>query len=266
MPGWGQGQWGLSTWGLGSVEELYLTAAYPTSVRSVRVELSRPARSGNPSRPGDATNPSSWTVRRGTSGPYLTVLGAAMVGPLTVELYVLERLSAYPDQLTVAAVGLVDSNGALVGSPSSLPFLGLTEPSAVVASAQRDLRSPPFDTSERVGGTLRVTTAGDYETHSGTELLKKLIIRRLTTTPGGFAHLPNYGLGLQVKEPLILQDLQKLRAEIRRQLSFEPEIATADAQLTFSPETNLLTVRVRAILVNSETLIETEVAVPIVSL
>jgi len=267
MPGWGQGQWGLSTWGLGSVEVLYLVAAYANSTRSVRVELSRPARAGNPTRLGDATNPASWTVTHPATGRTYTVLGAVMVGPQTVELYVLEAFPPYPQELRVTATALRDAGGALVDSPAFLPFLGVTPAVAAGVAAARDLANPQFDEADRLGGVLRVTTAGDYETHSGEALLKKLVLRRLMTTPGGFAHLPNYGLGLQVKEPLVLQDLQKLRAEIRRQLSYEPEIATADVQLTFNTAAAVLTVRVQAVLVAAGSApVDATLEVPIVGL
>ena len=59
----------------------------------------------------------------------------------------------------------------------------------------------PVDPLGAIGGSLRIGADGDYVADEGTELMKKLILRRLLTPKGAFFHLPDYGYGLAVKEP-----------------------------------------------------------------
>lgn len=81
--------------------------------------------------------------------------------------------------------------------------------------------------------TLRIV-GGDYDFDENPDLLKKLILRRLITSPGSFFHLPNYGLGLQVKRPFSIQDLPVLKAQIEEQVKLEPEVDTVTSSLTMT--------------------------------
>jgi hypothetical protein len=76
----------------------------------------------------------------------------------------------------------------------------------------------------------------------------KLLLRRLTTSPGAFAHLDpaSYGVGLRSKEPLPSADLFRLRALIQQQVMREPEIESASVQLTLDSSTGTLLVELRA--------------------
>jgi hypothetical protein len=91
-----------------------------------------------------------------------------------------------------------------------------------------------------LGGTLQINTSGDYTTAQGRELLKKLIYRRLTTYPGEFFHLPRYGLGIVDKGLSTPGNIIKLRAEVERQATLEPEVERATASVTLSPDGTLL--------------------------
>jgi len=73
---------------------------------------------------------------------------------------------------------------------------------------------------------------GDYEEDSGISLIKKLIIRRLLTPKGGFFHLPDYGLGFAVKEPINPTRLVELKTDIERQCKLEPEIGSVSAVIS----------------------------------
>ena len=102
-----------------------------------------------------------------------------------------------------------------------------------------------------IGGTLVINSAGDYELESGAPLLKKLIIRRLITKPGGFFHLPGYGVGIGTKELLPAANLIKLRADVLKQVRREKEVSKASVQLTLSTQ-NKLTIIVKARTVTGE--------------
>lgn len=111
-------------------------------------------------------------------------------------------------------------------------------------------------------GTLEIESDGDYASMTGAELIKKLILRRLTTKPGDFFHLPNYGIGLREKEPLPVADLRKLAKAIELQVAQEPEVAAVKATLAYSASAAVLNVRVQAQLKTSGQQVAVAVAVP----
>lgn len=111
-------------------------------------------------------------------------------------------------------------------------------------------------------GTLVIESGGDYASMTGAELIKKLILRRLTTKPGDFFHLPNYGIGLREKEPLPVADLRKLAKAIELQVAQEPEVAAVKATLAYSASAAVLNVRVQAQLKTSGQQVAVAVAVP----
>lgn len=261
--GWGTGAWGGSAWGLGVLLDFSLAAAYAVSTRTVRVVMSSAPLFGSPATVGDAERPSSWAVYRADGTP-MTVLSATRVDDVTVDVRVLEHFPPYPQVLSVVAVGLRSAAGGSIGTPSSREFTGVAQSRAADAQVTRDFRNPAFDTPTQIGGTLKVSSAGDYELHSGDEFLLKMIYRRLSTIRGGFFHLPEYGLGLRVKEPLSTQDLTKLRAEVERQLALEDEIVQARAILSLNPAEGILSIRVIAKTTTNET-IEAGVTLPVVS-
>ena len=94
-------------------------------------------------------------------------------------------------------------------------------------------------------GALQIDAGGDYVLQQGTALVRKLVIRRLITRPGDFYHLPDYGLGLRIKEP-VPGEIITLRGEIERQVELEPDVEAALATLSFSG--NVLTIQVKVVL------------------
>jgi hypothetical protein len=93
-----------------------------------------------------------------------------------------------------------------------------------------------------------MTSGGDYKSVSGSELIRQLISRRLSTLRGEFFHLPDYGVGLRVKEPIPTSDQRKLKAEIERQVALEPEVSAVLATVQFQTALNILSVNVKATL------------------
>ena len=111
-------------------------------------------------------------------------------------------------------------------------------------------------------GTLTITTGGDYASQSGAELIKKLVLRRLISKPGDFFHLPNYGLGLRVKEPIPNVDLRKLAVQIEEQVNLEPEVAESRASLSYAAGTGTLLVNLKVRLKSTGDVIQTNMAIP----
>lgn len=116
----------------------------------------------------------------------------------------------------------------------------------------------PFE----VGGTLKITSGGDYASMSGAELVKKLVLRRLMSKPGDFFHLPNYGIGLREKEPTPNVDLKKLAKQIEEQVNLEPEVASSRASLAYSAGTGALVIQLKILLKATGDVIQTNLTIP----
>lgn len=206
------------------------------STRTVAVTFSSSMSASSPINPGDALSPSSYVVTRDDTGAALIVLTVSQgTGPdsNTFTLYLLDELEPYQTQHTVNASAAHDSGGSPLAPPTSKPFQGCIADSPALVQGQRtvDLRNDPVGPNT-LAGTIRANTNGDYATQDGAALLRKLILRRLTTTPSAYFHLDaTYGLGISEKQPLVTRDLVQLKKEIERQVSLEPEVAAASARV-----------------------------------
>ena len=255
--GWGKDSWGTSPWG-GAVplDPLAIENARALSTKEIEVTLNRPAQVIAPTVAGDALNPITWNVQRLDTAFLFSVISVAQTGPTTFVLSVLQDIGPARSTHRVSTTTLLDAIGGFISSPNSFDFAGLLEAAAkdAVTRAQRDsgavqdVANPPLPQTEPatfVGGTLLINSGGDYERESGAPFIKKLILRRLLTLPGGFFHLPDYGIGLGVKELLPATNLLQLRASIIRQVEREPEVVEADVRLLLGL-LNDLEVQVRA--------------------
>jgi hypothetical protein len=248
--GWGKAGYGVSSFGASMSGSVSMASALAISTREVDVVLTGGVMDNSPFVDGDALNPSTWNVQRLDTLEYLTVIGVTQVGTNTYRLQTLLELGPASTGHLAMTASLRTAGGSLLGTPRQAAFLGLLD--AAMASntaklatrkhAQRDYANARV-TAE--GSTLVVNAGGDYETVSGAELVKKLLLRRLTTKPGDFFHLPNYGLGLEEKEPLRISDIGKLKTAIEAQALEEPEVESVSAEVTMSSN-GVLTCRVRA--------------------
>lgn len=80
-------------------------------------------------------------------------------------------------------------------------------------------------------GAYVLDAKSDYDVHAGREALRKRVIRRIISSPGGFFHLPRYGVGLRVKEPLRTTDLNDIQETIQRQVDEEPDVLQSAVQV-----------------------------------
>ena len=253
--GWGTGAWGSSAWGFGVVAELSMTRAYATSARGVRVVLSRSVNLAI------AQDPTTWTVTRADGSTVL--VEAAMVVSLgdEVELFLMSKLPAYPETLTVSAPFLRALDGRLISLPVSATFSGVFYQTPQQSAQTIDISNPPFGNETAAAGTIHVGSSGDYDEVSGADLLRKLIFRRLMSARGEFFHLPNYGIGLKLKEPMRTPDLVKLRTEIQMQTLNEPEVDSATVGIAMATS-GVLTVTVRAILTKTQAAVTVSFELP----
>lgn len=253
---WGTGPWGTGPWA--SVSATFnVVRAFALSESSVVVELSSAPQDLTLVAFGDVRNPTSWGVTRlDTSAPF-PVLEVVPHSPADFmwEVRVLGRFPGSPRMCRVRATNLKAATGAPVTAPAYADFLGVQWAATATADGQaaqrgfgtRDLRNLPAPQIEgtSLGGTLQVS-GGDYVLEDGAQLVRKLILRRLTATPGDFFHLPKYGVGLRVKQPLPVASVVLLQAEIRRQIQAEPDVEGVTASVEQGQ--NVFVVRVSATL------------------
>lgn len=263
---WGLAEagWGLTPWGDGDSTYLYFTNAYAVADRVVRVFLSKEPRHVSVLAAGDALNPRSWTVLDLGTGKPMTTL-AVRPGPLFLvwDIYLLQKFQRFGNEYRIKSDNLRDGLGALINTPKQFDFQGCKEeiPAPKASATMFDIANPPFDGSDGMGGTLTVGSSGDYNLEAGLVLLKKLIIRRLSTAPGAFFHLTDYGVGIQVKVPLSIPDLVSLKAEVQRQIAREPEVDAAQVSLRMREDGTLI-VAVKAKLTGQQQAISTTLEIP----
>lgn len=251
MAGWGTGAWGTGPWGGATPQPpLAIENAVATSTKEVTVTLNRDPQEIAPTVPGDALNPATWIIQRLDTSAFFSVLAVTKVTDLEYAIAVLEDFGSEKVTHRVSAPTLLDETGSPITSPNSADFLGVkytdranqVADAARRANAIRDVANPPVPATKDgsvVGGTLVINSGGDYELETGAPLLKKLITRRLLTTRGAFFHLPDYGVGLGVKELLPAADLIKLRGEILRQVRREPEVEDVGVTLALGTSNDL---------------------------
>lgn len=266
---YGTQQWGLDGFG-GLSADLSISHAYAISTNEVVVVLSKPPLDRTALLTGDVRSPGSWRVTIPATNTTLTVAGVAQyAAPLSWLIRTLDKLPESTVTCLVEAVGLKDANNAIVGSLDSAEFAGVTElavstPAALAATRQasgRDLANVPTPTVDAgVGGTLLIK-GGDYALVEGSELLKKLILRRLVSAPNDFFHLPNYGVGLKVKQAIPTGDLVKLKTRAENQVKLEKGVGGVSVAVAQS--NNTLTVQVKAKLAKSGQVVTVAMGSPI---
>lgn len=250
---WGTGAWGTSPWGGLATTVPTFGAVFAAGDRLIRVNLDAAAQTISPNALGDALNPATWTVTVPSTGKVYTVLAVAQTGPTAFDLLLLEELPTHFVDVELTTSTLRNAAGIPVPTQLSATFRGVrleatnTVENRTVrkGNGARDIANPPTPNSP-VGGALEINSGGDYMMDSGDALLRKLIIRRLVSTPGDFFHLPNYGLGLRQKEPLPINDIRALKRAIVNEITKEPDIIGCEANVTLGADTIFIGLRVKS--------------------
>lgn len=246
---WGTGPWGTGAFG---ASPSALASAYATSTNDVTVNLTGPALTRHVVVTGDALNPNTWQIVRGDTNAIVPIASITQINPTQ---YVLHTQVALPPQYvlcTLFATTLLSATGGPISSPTSMQFYGVTEEATSTPAKQAtsqtqtatDLlnrQSPSVDGSYGLSGTL-VARGGDYANERGQSLQKKLIWRRLVAKPGDFYHLPDYGCGLSLKEPLPSSELTPLQSRIKQQVGLEQDVTNVSVSLVQDPTNGVLNV------------------------
>lgn len=259
--GYGLSPWGTGYWGegiLSSLEEGGI--AYAVGDRVVRIELVTEPLHTNTTALGSALNPRTWTITDPASSKSWTVMAVKQIQPNVYDILTLEPLPKHFTNLKLSTSTLKSITGisfATLDFDFNGAYLDINNSNEARSASRgyllQDLANqptPPLQDisgvyNDLVGGTLEINSSGDYVSQYGAALIKKLVIRRLLSKPGDFFHLPTYGVGLRVKEPIPTSNLRKLAVFIEQQVQLEPEVQAARANLSYSAAANALEVRVR---------------------
>ncbi len=277
--GWGLSPWGLSPWGVGpGASGLELVDVLPVAENLVRLYFNQaPYFSGYldsydaASRFRYSLSPVAGTVGSDGLPPRPVFPAVPAVSPLAlsagaaIDLTLDRRMSPYPAQYLVGVNGLRTAGGAtLTPGFSSLVCYGLAAARVVqdrnMVSAAADFSNPQSQLSlgdnvpvggAAVLGTYQYGSTGDYATDRGLASYRKRVVRRCAAMLGGFAHLPNYGLGAvgRVKQLDRGGTAEALAAQAEAQVKQEPE--TQDCKVTVERSAltpNVVVLRVRAIM------------------
>jgi hypothetical protein len=258
---WGLTEYGLSPYGLGGEPEpeppppvgpsMYCRIV---SEREIEVTFDNDILAVSQIGYHDALNPASWSVVSSTLGslPILAVTAKSVDGVVvenTYIIYLLPKLNSFLIEHTVYATVLGDDGSTDRSESVVLPGC-LAAPQAQANSGPYDFESFAFDTT-RPANTLSVQSTGDYRLQGGNDFWQKMIIRRLSTLPGGYFHLPDFGIGLRVNEPIFSNDLVALRAQIQRELLKEQRFQDVSTRLQLFSDGHLV-IEVRVKLVDNQ--------------
>lgn len=239
--------YGLSAYGTGiaPLVALSIVGAQCITTNTVKVTLTEVPQGISALLTGDVYNPTTWRLTEvaDPTSPFTILVVNPTSDPKVYELVTLQPLDDWRTQLKVQSSTLKRIDGYPISPPTFATFLGLQaeqEATNLAKQAARklapvDLRSP-VNAPDGISGTLIIGSSGDYETSMGAaELVKKLVTRRLYAVPGDFWHLPDFGIGLNVKQTVPPSQLVKLKARIREQVLLEPEVAGCSVQLVQYP-------------------------------
>lgn len=235
---YGSTAWGVGPWGIGPAAPSFaLEDILATSERTVRVTFTAPALVGSPFKVGAALNLATWEVFS-LNPSQLRILAVREIegsGARQFELYTLEKFPRYPVNIQVNFPTILDA----AGNPITGPTSGIGAGAALPRSHRRknvidmvDIRNSQA-APDTMLGVIRTADSGDYDEDSGDALLRKMIFRRITTSPGEFFHIPreDFGLAVRTKEPLRFSDLRAFKAEAQRQILLEPDVDSCSVQV-----------------------------------
>lgn len=236
---WGLGEWGLDIWG--ATAELTLESAVAATTHSVLVTLSAPPLADSPIGPGDALNPGTWAVARDDASYTWTVTGVERITDRRFLLYLRTALQSANRVHTVGSTTLLSSARLLIVAPYTINFRGVLPATDVT----EPMGPSDFESTNVDAGGLRTTEAGSYARVYGDDVVRKMVLRRITTMPGSYFHIapPEFGQDLKSKERIRASSLPALKLRLDNEIAKEPGVV--NAATTLSLENGLLRIRAK---------------------
>jgi len=250
--GWGLDPYGISPYGgtqLGA--GISVVSAVAISTHQVQVVLSGVPLHQSTVVVGDALNPATWMIQRLDSAAFFHVVQVQPVTTTTYNVRVFEKFGSVKVSHRISTATLKDVFSQTLIPPRSADFLGILareDVSDITRAAAQNISATDIfnsQTPKSPAAVLQIGGNGDYVNVTGAELVRKLIFRRLMTVPGDFFHLPNYGAGVRIKEPVPSGDIIKLKMEIESQVLREPDVETVTASVSLAA-TGVLSIQVLA--------------------
>lgn len=168
--------------------------------------------------------------------------------PWSVDLRTDRRLIEKATYRIIANTDIVSADGSLTVPPDPddrAEFPGIHVSRDNVRRSPTEVRNAGVDLRyDFFEGRYLLDPKDDLDVHDGLEFLKKRVIRRLITTPGGFYHLETYGVGLESKQVFSSLSTAELQVKIIQQLKLEEEIVQVAVDVVF--EAGILFVGIRA--------------------
>ena len=130
------------------------------------------------------------------------------------------------------------------------------EPRFVQEDQYRDWAMTYFPKDpEQPNSTWRFDSTGDIGIQNNLESLQKRIYRRLTTKPGGFRHLPGYGVDLSLKTLFRSGRANEIANNLRQQIRSEPDVLDAGVavKLRFAGNSPYVEITVRVQMTDRQT-------------
>jgi hypothetical protein len=231
--------------------------ATPLDSNTIRVFFSSEPRNSSPLGENDVQLRTNWSISILSGGgtiPVVEKVENVIFNPQvgepdawSVDLRLDRRILVKTEYLTVGNSAI---ESALGQSLPSAPYdrgdhPGITTPRTrkklkqVAVATGVDFRYSTFD------AVYILDSRSDIDVHAGTEVVKKRIIRRIISSPGGFYHLPTYGVGLRAKGPFNSTRVGQIEAKIREQILEEDDVEEVEVRVTV-PEPSTLLIRIRA--------------------
>ncbi len=135
-----------------------------------------------------------------------------------------------------ASATLQDTNGDVISGNLVWSFQGLYASEVVTYLINLVGNDLSYDF---INNDINATTDGDWDTQTGVDQVKKKILRRLTTKPGGFFHIPSFGLAIPSKTLLLPSKVLKMQKDVKRQIMQEPGVTDANVSITSDDNGNL---------------------------
>lgn len=145
---------------------------------------------------------------------------------------------------SVTVVNVLAKLGGTLASPASAEFPGIVR--NTVATKPRNNNDLVDIGSDLITGHFLTDDSGDLSPQGGVDGLRKRIFRRLTTNKGAFPWMSDYGVGLRLKEPGSLAQMQLLKTDVVQQIGREPDVASVEAYLSLD-QSGILTLQINAI-------------------
>lgn len=212
----------------------------------IRATFSNPVRKGDGTRKGSGLNPANYTLEAVTPGITAPALVAAIEDdPSALTTTVLATLEPLVSGATyqLRAGSVRTENGVPVPNVAR-QFLGVGFAAPDPDPTESEATGLDIDDTTD-DGDWQLGPDGDVKLHSGLPMISKLIVRRISTAPGAFRHLPTYGLSIDIARLVTSAELRRVQDGIGKQVLLEPDVLTAKTRVALDQK-GVLAVTVKA--------------------